>query len=111
MIIGFSLTIVLISLNIIDMTTTEYTLRKLNAYERNPLWKNNKKRLIMYPFKLILPIILEFAGNYGEEMGFLSIRIFAYCTQIGLIILYSLIGLNNTWVLLTRKIELKRCRD
>lgn len=51
------ITIILEGLTIADIATTEYAIKEKNCEESNPLWRNNKKRWAMYPFKLTVPII------------------------------------------------------
>lgn len=93
---------ILEGLNILDIVTTEVGLKREHT-ERNPFWRKDKYRRLMYPFKLSFPIILEAAGQEAERTGYPFWRKFVWGCEIGLIGFSSVITINNLWVILSKE--------
>jgi len=81
-------------LQVIDIGTTEYNIRKLRFNEANPLYRNNIIRLsIGCSIKFIAPIILFYIGN--ELMFETIITILFICFNV----FYAILCVHNTIII------------
>lgn len=101
-------TLIVEILNILDITTTEYALKKGLGEEHNPLMKKDKIRRAVYPLKLTIPLIIGYlkicSKNPSMRAG----------SKLALVILcgwFSAVDVNNLWVNMEEKRRLKKEKD
>lgn len=88
----------------LDITTTEYALKKKLGEEGNPLMRKKNIRRAFYPLKFIFPIIVGYYKNYSNDP---LLQLFS---KIVLAIMgggLSAVVINNLWIIFEMKKQIK----
>ena len=93
------MSVILEGLMIGDIASTEYAIKKGVCIERNPLLRNKKRRLAIYPLKLALPIILNIISRSDSSS---TTKIIGLTATSGLTVFMTGVFINNLYQILRK---------